>query len=78
MVILPQPRNVLSEESMVYIIVWILFEETGAVTNIEGPVNHRFAHFAENIAIVSESVAQDPNVSIPRPSQELGLSYGTL
>ena len=32
---------------------------------------------AENIAIVSESVAEDPYVPIPRRSQELGLSYGT-
>ena len=38
----------------------------------------RFAHFAENIAIVSERGAEDPNVSIPRHSQELGLSCGTL
>jgi hypothetical protein len=54
------------------------FEETGAVTNIVRPVHHRFARSAENIAAVSESVAEDPNVSIPRRSQELGLSYGTL
>ena len=46
-------------------------------TNIKRLVHHRFACFAENIAIVSESVAQDPSVAIPRPSQELGLSYGT-
>ena len=32
----------------------------------------------ENFAIVDESVAEDPNVSIPPRSQELGLSYGTL
>ena len=48
------------------------------VTNIERPVHHRFARSAENIAIVSESVNEDLNVSIPRRSQELGLSYGTL
>ena len=36
------------------------------------------AHSTENIAIVNESVAEDPNVSIPHRSQELGLSYGTL
>ena len=48
------------------------------VTNIERLVHHRFAHSAENIAIVSECVAEDPNVSIPRRSQVLGLSYGTL
>ena len=54
------------------------FDETGVVTNIERPVHHRFGSFAENIAIVSESVAEDKNVLIPRRSQELGLSYGTL
>ena len=51
------------------------FKETGVITNIERPVHHRFARSAENIAIVSESVAEDPNASIPRRSQELGLSY---
>ena len=38
----------------------------------------RFARSAENIAIVSESVAEGPNVLTPPRSQELGLSYGTL
>ena len=42
------------------------------VTNIERPVHYRFARSAENIAVVSESVAEDPNVWIPRRSQELG------
>ena len=41
-------------------------------------MHHRFAHFAENIPIISESVKRDPNVSIPRRSWELELSYGTL
>ena len=54
------------------------FEETGVVTHIERPVHYRFARSAENIAIGSENVAEDTNVSIPRRSQELGLSYGTL
>ena len=40
------------------------FEETGVFTNIT--------------AIVSKSVAEDPNVSIPCRAQELELSYGTL
>ena len=35
------------------------FEETGVVTNVERPVDHRCARSAENIAIVSESVAED-------------------
>ena len=47
-------------------------------TNIERPVHHRFTCSTENIAIVSENVAEDQNVSIPRRSQELGQSYGTL
>ena len=50
----------------------------GLVTNVERPIHHRFTRSAENNGIVSESVAEDPNVSIPRPSQEVGLSYGTL
>ena len=51
------------------------FKDTGVVTNIE---YHRFACYVENIAIVSESIVEDPNMSIPRRSQELGLFYGTL
>ena len=39
------------------------------VSNIERPVHHRFAGSAENIAIISESVAEDPNVSISRRSR---------
>ena len=54
------------------------FEETGVVTNIERPVYHCFARSCENIAIVSESITEDPNVLIPHRSQVLGLSYGTL
>ena len=54
------------------------FEETGMVTNIKRHGHHPFAHSAENIAIVSECVPENPNVSIPRCHQELGLSYGTL
>ena len=55
------------------------FEETGVVTNIESPMHHCFARSAENIAaVVSENVAEDPNLSIPHRSQELGLSYCTL
>ena len=43
-------------------------EETGAVTNIKRPVHYRFIHSAENIAFVSEIIAEHPNVSIPRCS----------
>ena len=54
------------------------FEETRVVTNIKRSVHHRLARSAENIAFDSESVAGDPNMSIPHRPQELGLSYGTL
>ena len=54
------------------------FEETAVVTNIKRPVHHRFARSAKNIAIVSDNVAEDPNVSISCRSHELGLSYGIL
>ena len=54
------------------------FEETGRVTNIERSVHHRFARSLENIVIVSESVAEDPNMSIFRRSQKLGPSCRTL
>ena len=50
------------------------FEETGMIADIEAPLRHCFVRYAENIAIVSESVAEDPNVAIPRRSQVLGLS----
>ena len=48
------------------------------VTNIERPEHHRFARSAEDIAIASESIAEDPNMTIPRRPQELGLLFGTL
>ena len=36
------------------------FEETGAVIDIVRRVDHRLACSAENIAAVSQSVAEDP------------------
>ena len=54
------------------------FEDAGVITNIERPVHHRFARSAENVTVVSESVAENQNVSIPRRFQELRLFYGTL
>ena len=51
---------------------------TGVVANIEKTVHHCSVHSADNIADVSESVAEDPNISIPRRSQELRLSHRTL
>ena len=54
-----------------------IFKETAVVTNIERPVHYRFGRSAKNIAVVSESVAENPNVSIPRRSPGIELSYGT-
>ena len=45
---------------------------------MEKPMHYRLARSAENIAIVSESVVEIPNVSTYRRSQELKLSYATL
>ena len=53
-------------------------KKTEVVTSIERPGHYRFVRSTVNIAIVSESFATDPNVSIPHRSHELGLCYGTL
>lgn len=50
------------------------FETTGSVNNQPTPVRRRNARSAENIAAVRESVRENPRQSIPRRSQELGLS----
>ena len=49
------------------------FWEIGVITNIERLVHYRLAHSSENIAILSESVSEDPNVYILRRPEELGL-----
>ena len=41
------------------------------------PIKSRTARTVENIAAVNESFAEDPEESIRRRSQQLGLSYGT-
>ena len=41
------------------------------------PIRPRTARTVENIAAVNESFAEDPEESIRRRSQQLGLSYGT-
>ncbi|CAH0550852.1 unnamed protein product [Brassicogethes aeneus] len=53
------------------------FKSTGSTNNIPTPIRVRPGRSAENIAAVSESVEQDPNLSIPRRSQQLGLSTMT-
>ena len=41
------------------------------------PIRPRTARTVENIAAVNESFAEDPEESIRRRSQQLGLFYGT-
>ena len=53
-------------------------DKIGVVPNIERPVHLRFVRSAENIAIVTESIAENPNISILSLPQKLGLSCGTL
>lgn len=53
------------------------FKSTGSVQNIPTTTRTRSGRSPENIAAVSESVEEDPNLSIPRRSQHLGLSTMT-
>ena len=49
------------------------FESSGTVTDTIVPVRQRNARSEANIAAVNESVPENPNLSIPRRSQELGI-----
>lgn len=53
-------------------------EEIGMVTDIGRSVHHRNVRSAENIAVVAQSVEEDPNSSISRRAHRLGLCYGSL
>ncbi|KAJ8976940.1 hypothetical protein NQ317_012225 [Molorchus minor] len=53
------------------------FGQTGSLANKSTHVHRRGAQSEVNIAAVSQSVKDDPNLSIPRRSQELGLSQTT-
>ena len=50
------------------------FESSGTVTDTIVPVRQRNARSEPNIAAVNESVRENPNLSVPRRSQELGIS----
>ena len=50
------------------------FESSGTVTDTIVPVRQRNARSEANIAAVNESVHENPNLSVPRRSQELGIS----
>ncbi|ERL94482.1 hypothetical protein D910_11759 [Dendroctonus ponderosae] len=53
------------------------FEETGSVTDIARHVHHRSIRSAENVTVVAQSVEEDPNSSILRRAQHLGLTYAS-
>ena len=50
------------------------FESSGTVTDTIVPVRQRNARSEANIAAVNEGVHENPNLSVPRQSQELGIS----
>ncbi|GFY77080.1 histone-lysine N-methyltransferase SETMAR [Trichonephila inaurata madagascariensis] len=54
------------------------FESTYSLCDVALPVRLRVGRSVENIAAVETSVANDPNQSIPRRSQELGIAKTTL
>lgn len=70
------PHNSPNERTIAYTVK--KFEETGSVTDIVRHVHHRNVRNIENVVAVAGSVAEDPNLSIPRRAQQLGLSYGSL
>ncbi|GFS38484.1 histone-lysine N-methyltransferase SETMAR [Trichonephila inaurata madagascariensis] len=54
------------------------FESTYSLCDVAVLVRQRVGRSVENIAAVETSVANDPNQSIPRRSQELGIAKTTL
>lgn len=54
------------------------FEQTGSLSDIKRPVRMRSVRSVENIAAVAESVADNPGLSIPKRSQQLGISQTSL
>ncbi|GFY47670.1 putative DD41D transposase [Trichonephila inaurata madagascariensis] len=54
------------------------FESTYSLCDVAMPVRLRVDRSVENITTVETSVANDPNQSIPRRSQELGIAKTTL
>lgn len=54
------------------------FETKFTLHNVPVPIRERSARNEENIAAVRQSVAQNRNLSIPRRSQQLGISQTSL
>ena len=54
------------------------FETKFILLDVPVPKRRRIARSEEIIAAVSASIQNEPNQSIPRPSQELGIAQTTL
>jgi len=54
------------------------FEETGSIMDSKLPVRHCTSRSLDNIAAVSESVAQSPGTSIRHRSQQLDIPRSTM
>ena len=52
-------------------------ENNLTLLDVTRPIRPRIARTVENIAAVNENFAEDPEESIRRRSQQLGVSYGT-
>ena len=54
------------------------FEETGSIMDSKSPMRHRVGRSLDNIATVSEKVAESPEVSIRHRSQQLDIPRSTM
>lgn len=54
------------------------FESTYTLHNVPVPVRQRSVRSEENIAAASASIQDDPNLSLTRRSQSLGISVSSL
>ena len=54
------------------------FKSTYSLCDVAVPVRQRVGRSVENITAIETSVANDPNQSIPRRSQELGIAQTSL
>ena len=54
------------------------FEETGSIMETKSPLRHRTGRSLAYIAVVSESVADNPGTSIRHRSQQLDIQRSTL
>ena len=50
------------------------FQSSGTVTDTIVPVRQRNARSEANVATTNESVPENPNLSVPRRSEESGIS----